>query len=141
MVLDYLIDIIRLIDSFLWENKLIICSLLLLLLLVCEIFNYYSIKKNRNIMLRIKIGNLSSKEKEFILRELSIIENLVYYSNNFIKEDYMERFNDIKYKIKFNKNYTKSDIDYLNRLLKVYLDSNLLPGIMPKKFRYKINGI
>lgn len=60
MVLDYLINTIRLIDSFIWENKLIICSLLLISLLVCEIFNYYSIKKNKNIIL--KKGNLSLKE-------------------------------------------------------------------------------
>lgn len=139
MVLDYLINTIRLIDSFIWENKLIICSLLLISLLVCEIFNYYSIKKNKNIIL--KKGNLSLKEKKFIMKELSIIENLVYYSNNFVKEDPVERLNNIKDKIKYNNNFTESDIDYLNRLLKVYFDINLLPGIMPKKLRYKINDI
>lgn len=128
MVLDYLINTIRLIDSFIWENKLIICSLLLISLLVCEIFNYYSIKKNKNIIL--KRGNLSLKEKKFIMKELSIIENLVYYSNNFVKEDPLERLNNIKDKIKYNNNFTESDIDYLNRLLKVYFDINLLPGRM-----------
>lgn len=136
--MDYLINLISSINLFLSENKLIICSLLLLLL-VCEIFNYYSIKKIKKIML--KRANLSSKEKEFILRELSKIENLVYYSNNFVKEDYMQRLNNFKDKIKYNQNFAECDIDYLNSLLKVSLDINLLPGILPKKLRYKINDI
>lgn len=107
--------------------------------IIRNLVSFYSIKKIKKIML--KRGNLSTKEKEFILLELSKIENLVYYSNNFVKEDYMQRLNSFMDKIKYNQNFAECDIDYLNRLLKVSLDINLLPGIIPKKLRYKINNI